>query len=473
MDSRTRPAATIISVVFCVLFISIGWYYGMVRPLQLRAATAERAKMKLEKENQELKAKQIEDARKAEEERAAARAIVKVDTKPSHLQVTMGSVSKTAPATFEGIKPGKATLTINLDGYRTFSKELTLEGNQTYDLGLIEMVAKSGGVKLTSPQEGVTYSLTGPGTFSRSGTIPDTLDGLAEGTYTLSTLHKGWSLPAIMLTVADQKVVEQEIKYGYGSLTIQTTPPGATVFRNKLSLGQTPLTFNELRPGSYKYIIQKEGYRMATVQADVKESTKIPIDITLEKTRDFTNNSGIAMAWIPEGYWVGQYEITQTQYELVMGRGTNPSAFREPNHPVETVTWQQAMDFCKRLTEIERAAGKLPDGYKYSLPTEAQWNYFVADSDTKSAVLAYDPSVSPASTAAVGSSDPNRFGLYDVIGNVWEWCLDNFDADGHAHVMRGGGWLSTHETFPNIATRNGGLNAFSDKLTGFRIVLVK
>ena len=76
---------------------------------------------------------------------------------------------------------------------------------------------------------------------------------------------------------------------------------------------------------------------------------------------------------LTQGYWLGQYEVTQAQYEAVMG--DNPSWFNGADLPVEYVDWYDARFFCLRLTKLEREAGRLPKGYEYNLPTEAQWEY--------------------------------------------------------------------------------------------------
>ena len=76
---------------------------------------------------------------------------------------------------------------------------------------------------------------------------------------------------------------------------------------------------------------------------------------------------------LTRGYWMGKYEVTQAQYEAIMGK--NPSYFKGADLPVEQVTWYDAMTFCAKLTEQERAAGRLPEGYEYTLPTESQWEY--------------------------------------------------------------------------------------------------
>ena len=75
---------------------------------------------------------------------------------------------------------------------------------------------------------------------------------------------------------------------------------------------------------------------------------------------------------LTQGYWLGKYEVTQEQYETIMG--TNPSDVKEDVLPVDSVSWNEAMEFCAKLNAQEKAAGRLPEGYEYSLPTESQWD---------------------------------------------------------------------------------------------------
>ena len=152
--------------------------------------------------------------------------------------------------------------------------------------------------------------------------------------------------------------------------------------------------------------------------------------------------------------------VTQEQYERVMGK--NPSQFKGPQNPVETVSWDDAVEFCRKLSALpeEKEAGRL-----YRLPTEAEWEYacragseadycFGDDKAQLDQYAWYDKN-SGGTTQAVGLKKPNEWGLYDVHGNVWEWCADWYDEKwyqqsperdpvgpqtGERRVLRGGGW---------------------------------
>jgi formylglycine-generating enzyme required for sulfatase activity len=175
---------------------------------------------------------------------------------------------------------------------------------------------------------------------------------------------------------------------------------------------------------------------------------------------------------ISKPFYMGVFEVTQEQYEQVMGK--NPSAFKGAKNPVETVSWEDAVEFCKKLSA--------KTGKTVSLPTEAQWEYACragtktrfgfgdADADLckygnycdKSNTNGFDWQDKDHNdgfdkTAPVGSLKPNDWGLYDMHGNVWEWCSDWY-ADSYAdaknqdpagpdsgtlRVLRGGGWSDT------------------------------
>ena len=152
---------------------------------------------------------------------------------------------------------------------------------------------------------------------------------------------------------------------------------------------------------------------------------------------------------ISSGFWMGRFEVTQSEYVEVMG--SNPSFWVGDDRPVESLTWFQARDYCIALTERERAAGRLPERYIYRLPTEAEWEYacragtttaFHYGSELRSGMANFNGTVEYSAsvgridnpggvwlgdTTPVGSFESNTWGLYDMHGNVWEWCYDWVD----------------------------------------------
>ncbi len=177
-----------------------------------------------------------------------------------------------------------------------------------------------------------------------------------------------------------------------------------------------------------------------------------------KKESDTTNSLGMVLVWVKAGYRVAKYEVMQSQYEQLTG--ANPSRFSGPSHPVESVTWIEATQFCKQLTEKEQKAGKLPKAYSYSLPTEKQWEYFVDNAKLEDAITSYLGD--RRKTEDVGGLGPNDFGLYDVRGNVWEWCTDT--------VARGSSWMS-YEDYIWVPFRFIGESERRYDDIGFRIIL--
>ena len=197
---------------------------------------------------------------------------------------------------------------------------------------------------------------------------------------------------------------------------------------------------------------------------------------------------------LTKGFYMGVTEVTQEQWESVMP--DNPSRFKGAARPVENVVVADCVEFCKLLTQKERAEGKLPEGAEYRLPTEAEWEYACragseakygfGDSDTDLADYAWF-SKNSVRTQPVGKKKANGWGLFDMHGNVWEWCSDwkgSYTADeaedptgapsgpsyGH-RVFRGGSWGST-AAHCRSAARNG-CGTSNSRLSGLGFRLVR
>jgi sulfatase modifying factor 1 len=184
---------------------------------------------------------------------------------------------------------------------------------------------------------------------------------------------------------------------------------------------------------------------------------------------------------IDRAYYIAKYEVTQAQWKKVMG--TNPSMFQgrqvtdDPDqHPVDNVMWDDAQAFIKKLNALEETQA-------YRLPTEFEWEYAArARNDGNVAVPPYTEQAVAGfnmntSTHRVGEKKPNAWGLYDMLGNVWEWVQDYYNGrlfadptpsqSGTQHVLKGGSFLSaSNNTIP--ATHAGGPGSGFD--VGFRVL---
>lgn len=144
------------------------------------------------------------------------------------------------------------------------------------------------------------------------------------------------------------------------------------------------------------------------------------------------------------GFWLGKHEVTQSEWKSIMGttvkEQSDKATFQKdlagegPKHPIYFVNYEDATNFCSKLTKQEREAGRLPTGWEYRLPTEAQWEYACrAGTTTRFASGNDEEDLKPyawfdmnaeGTTHEVGTTKPNAWGICDMHGNVWEWCRD-------------------------------------------------
>jgi len=214
--------------------------------------------------------------------------------------------------------------------------------------------------------------------------------------------------------------------------------------------------------------IPSGNFMMGSTDEQVEEAWRECRRFSYCEREDFEAQQPQRFVKIARGFWMGKYEVTQGQYEAVMG--TNPSNFATCGNdcPVERVSWNEAKEFISKLNARS-------DGFVYSLPSEAEWEY-AARAGTTTA-FAFGNSLSStqanfngnypygdarngpylASPTTVGSYDANAWGLYDMHGNVWEWVEDIYNKDGYTglptdgsantkigdssrRVLRGGSW---------------------------------
>ena len=184
---------------------------------------------------------------------------------------------------------------------------------------------------------------------------------------------------------------------------------------------------------------------------------------------------------IAKPFYLGIYQVTQEQYEAVMGE--NPSFFKGAKHPVERVSWGDAAAFCRKVSE--------KTGETVRLPTEAEWEYACRAgeptpwnlNDVSFKEKAWHDRNARGRTHPVGELKPNRWGLYDMHGNVCEWCQDWYGAyqageqtdprgpdTGDSRVLRGGAWNSD-PTHCRSALRDSLKADDRDDVAGFRVAV--
>lgn len=316
-----------------------------------------------------------------------------------------------------------------------------------------------------------------------------------EGEYQLTARHPKLGEVGIATEInADGGSNRVEFQFPYGSVSLESAPPGAAVVSNGMPLGRTPLTLAVVPPGQYTFELSLDQHRAATVSGRVEPGGALNFDATLIPdptpviSKNFKNSLGRDMIWIPHlRGWAGATEVTQAEYEQL--GGNNPSYFKAPNHPVDSVNWFEAVKFCESLTAREKAAGVLPPGYRYRLPTDEEWSRLVGKQKLDGAISSLFER--QQSTAPVGSLAANEYGLHDVRGNVWEWVndwysqtiLNRVEKEGaipnrewvgtDRKVLRGGAWNRSSEFDLSIGNRMGAAPASKDRYdVGFRVVLM-
>jgi len=185
------------------------------------------------------------------------------------------------------------------------------------------------------------------------------------------------------------------------------------------------------------------------------------------------NEKPVHKVCFTEGFWMGKYEVTQEQWEQVMGN--NPSFFKGARNPVEQVNWDDCQAFLHRLNQKQAI---LHQPLRFQLPSEAEWEYACRAGTTTpfhfgeslNSSLANFNGKYPAGngekgadlqkTAPVGSFEPNEWGLYDMYGNVWEWCEDSYHENYSGAPVDGNAWLTPAVMFRMV--RGGAWNTTAD-----------
>jgi formylglycine-generating enzyme required for sulfatase activity len=195
-----------------------------------------------------------------------------------------------------------------------------------------------------------------------------------------------------------------------------------------------------------------------------------------------------------KGFWISAYEWQQRDWQAI--EGNNPSEAKGETMPVTNVGWNDAVEHCAKLN----AFGLLPSGYKFALPTEAQWEYACRAGEgsalyngkelsgittcTNLDPIAWYRLNSGEKLHPVGGKKPNKWGAFDMLGNVWEWCLDSYAdkllggsdpvnlEDGANKVSRGGAWWA-HSVRSRSADRGGSAADYRFKAVGFRVCIVQ
>ena len=357
---------------------------------------------------------------------------------------------------------------------------------------------------------------------------------LGAGTYELETRlagHRPQTITRDIVVTSEPQTIRLNAPTPiYGEADINSTPPMADIYIDGQKCGQTPQLIDQLLVGEHQLRISRQGYSDYNSTFNVREGETASVNTTLAKQVTQTPTSpvnsatsssdqkrvvtvnGVSFTMIRvdggtfqmgatseqqsaysdekpvhqvtlSSYYIGEAEVSQELWQIVMG--SNPSLFKGDKCPVEQVSWDDCQDFIRKLNQ--------QTGLKFRLPTEAEWEYAArggnmsrgyqySGSNNLNDVAWYEEN-SGNSTHDVKAKQPNELGLYDMSGNVVEWCQDWYGSYqsgsqtnphgpslGSSRVLRGGSWLGD-AWFCRVASRYYNTPVLRNGGLGLRLVL--
>ena len=373
------------------------------------------------------------------------------------------------------LTPGRHSFLIEAPGYQPITTNILFVTKRKIPVN-IRLPAELIPVAFTSDPAGAELFDTATG--APFGSI-EKVTRLPASSYKFSarqTRH-----PALGWVTNDVVVVKGQpntnvFRFPYTTLAITSSPPDLKVYelldqaRREL-IGVTPTNLNFLKPGS----ITLEFIKWDGTETNRHQFTMGPGLVQAgtyfkpPKPPTYSNSIGLALEWILEngnhgGYWVGKYEVTQEQYQTVMGTNASRHRFSSPaTMPVDSVTLADAQEFCRRLTGRDKPllAQKSIADWVYALPSTNQFNYY-AETNLANAVIR------KGAPAPITSLATNAFDLCGVRGNLWEWCAEGV-ARGAAYENGPGIRGNMLDFYYQLVLPANQPSAFS---VGFRCVLV-
>ncbi len=320
-----------------------------------------------------------------------------------------------------------------LDGYHDSKTTINIGKQEAKTVTLPALVPMYGTLSVNYKPIGAEVWLDG----KQLGSSPDIFKNILAGKHALTIKKSGYSdhSETVTLTEGETKSLSGTLQQG----AVATTTPIASGSVNSGSLG-----------GNQTFTVKGVQFTMIAV-----EGGTFTMGATPEQGSDAESDEKPTHTVTLSNYYIGETEVTQALWEAVMGN--NPSYFKEDNLPVENVSWNDCQEFVKKLNALS--------GLKFRLPTEAEWEY-AARGGKKSRGYKYSGSNnigdvawygdnSAHKTHPVKTKQANELGIYDMSGNVWEWCQDWYGryssdaqtnptgpATGSGRVLRGGSWRS-------------------------------
>jgi formylglycine-generating enzyme required for sulfatase activity len=462
-----------------------------------------------------------------------------VATEPSGAEVSVNGIGKGKTPVVTGLSPGTVKVRANLEGYVTREESVNLVGGG--EKRLVWYLQKAVGVLwvVTEPS-GAEVSVNGIG----KGNSPVEVSGLSPGDVKVRVSIEGYVKreESVDVVGGEKRQVKWSLQKAVGVLRVLTVPSGAEVSVNGVVKGKSPVEVKDIKSGSAKvrvsmntkeYAVREEVVSIEVGQElvlewklqQVKKNVEVEVIREMPVEQDMAPaNPKIGELWkdpvtgmkfvlVPGGcyqmgcgswdgdcqsdekplhevclggFWIGQTEVTQGQWQQVMG--SNPSYFnKNDDYPVEMVSWENTKDYIRKLNGMGSG--------KFRLPSEAEWEYAARSGGKEEkysggsnvdSVAWYDRNIE-AGTHPVKTKKSNGLGIHDMSGNVWEWVEDVYIANiygrsvrknpvctsgGPYRVYRGGSMFNV-PNFLRCASRNCRSPTEQDNYLGFRLVRMR
>ena len=332
------------------------------------------------------------------------------------------------------LKEGMHLLEVRKDGYRSQQKTIQLAQQQKLDVAFEALSAIQGNLSVNFKPFGSDVYVDGV----KVGQSPRVFNGVLVGNHNVEIRKSGYATSRQTVTISEGQTASIS-----GSLTSTASTSGTNVLSSSSSSPS----------GNTITIPVKNGISIEMVKV---EAGSFNMGATPEMQAPYEVEKPVHRVTLTNNYYIGKYEVTQALWQAVMG--SNPSYFKGDDLPVEQVSWNDCQDFISKLNAMT--------GKRFRLPSEAEWEYAArggkksrgyqySGSNTLGDVAWYEGN-SGSKTHAVGTKQPNELGIYDMTGNVYEWCQDWYGSyssspqtnpigavSGSSRVDRGGSWFFT------------------------------
>ncbi len=412
------------------------------------------------------------------------------------------------------LQEGIYDIEASLQGHKTVTKQIEVVANQPQVVEL-KPIPIYGTLDILTKPRGASILING----ESYGDTPLTIENMLIGEHDVVLTKAGYAMAIQHVTVTEGRNsdISLELKKGR-PVSVNTNRSDDKIYIDGVLMGKVPcnvvLTYgnHEIkveREGKWvtKNIVVKNGNEKMIIQLGFNEitpkwnstvtemqrmilerllSNMVKVDggvfkmgATEEQYYDAEKDESPVHQEILSDYYIGKYEVTQEEWQVVMG--DNPSSFIGENLPVENVSWNDCLAFVEKLNILT--------GLNFSLPTEAQWEYAArggkfskgykySGNNEPNDIMWYKEN-SNHQTHKIGTKAPNELGLYDMSGNVWEWCSDQYNSYeetqksqyGLYYVMRGGGW-GNDTRYCRVSDRANSCPDSANDYSGIRLVLV-